>query len=131
MDESCDESVSFRNVSVLYVYVYHCHYYCVIVRIFKNILYQSISRSMCSYIVYSLHYNHCIISLLPPFLIFNVMELKNEEKTTSPTWCILPPKHLIQGKVVHFVVNYLYYIPTTHTVFILHLLQVDRNRFSF
>lgn len=86
---------------------------------------------MCSYIVYSLHYNHCIISLLPPFLIFNVMELKNEEKTTSPTWCILPPKHLIQGKVVHFVVNYLYYIPTTHTVFILHLLQVDRNRFSF
>lgn len=44
-----------------------CHYYCVIVRIFKNILYQSISRSMCSYIVYSLHYNHCIISLLPPF----------------------------------------------------------------
>lgn len=57
-----------------------CHYYCVIVRIFKNILYQSIARSMCSYIVYSLHYNHCIISLLPPFLIFNVMELKNEEK---------------------------------------------------
>lgn len=80
MDESCDESVSFRNVSVLYVYVYHCHYYCVIVRIFENILYQSIGRSMCSYIVYSLHYNHCIISLLPPFLIFNVMELKNEEK---------------------------------------------------
>lgn len=44
-----------------------CHYYCVIVRIFKNILYQSIARSMCSYIVYSLRYNHCIISLLPPF----------------------------------------------------------------
>lgn len=109
MDESCDESVSFRNVSVLYVYqlsllLCNCED-------FLNILYQSIARSMCSYIVYSLHYNHCIISLLPPFLIFNVMELKNEEKTTSPTWCILPPKHLIQGKVVHFVVNYLYYIP--------------------
>lgn len=129
MDESCDESVSFRNVSVLYVYqlsllLCNCED-------FLNILYQSIARSMCSYIVYSLHYNHCIISLLPPFLIFNVMELKNEEKTTSPTWCILPPKHLIQGKVVHFVVNYLYYIHTTHTVSILHLLQVDRNRFSF
>lgn len=129
MDESCDESVSFRNVSVLYVYqlsllLCNCED-------FLNILYQSIARSMCSYIVYSLHYNHCIISLLPPFLIFNVMELKNEEKTTSPTWCILPPKHLIQGKVVHFVVNYLYYIPTTHTASILHLLQVDRNRFSF
>lgn len=75
-----------------------CHYYCVIVRIFKNILYQSIARSMCSYIVYSLRYNHCIISLLPPFLIFNVMELKNEEKTASPTWCILPPKTPHSGK---------------------------------
>lgn len=108
MDESCDESVSFRNVSVLYVYQLSL-LLCNCEDFLKTFNINQLQEA-CVVTLYIHYIITTVLYLYYPFLIFNVMELKNEEKTTRPTWCILPPKHLIQGKVVHFVVNYLYYI---------------------